>query len=157
MRQCWIFQPPTVLKTQRLLHCAAQAGLSSQLAHDAFSTNQQYHRPGYREQSEQEGASQAAQHVYYLHHFAAASPSHAQPQGQRWSHGRQHVFQMAAAPAAAAPNIRPGRWMGFFTTICGTLAALAAFATALILFVRPLLKASLPLSLQNLPSECSLC
>ena len=145
MRQCWVFPPASFSKTQRLPQRAAQAGFSSPPDHDAFSNHQQHHQPGYREQLdrlEQEHAPQAGHHVHYLQQ-AAASPSHSQPHPQRRAQGRQHVFQMAAAPAAAVPNLRPGRWMGFFTTICGTLAALAAFATALILFVRPLLKASL--------------
>ncbi|KAK9843221.1 hypothetical protein WJX74_008858 [Apatococcus lobatus] len=54
--------------------------------------------------------------------------------------GRHPVCQVAAAPAAAVPSSIPGRWTGLITTVCSTLAALAAFATALILFVRPLLK-----------------
>lgn len=151
MRRCWVFQPAIKLKSQQLLHCAAQAGLFNQPARDAFGICQQQHQPGYREQleqSQQDHASQAGDHVHYFRQ-AAASPLHSEPQAQSSAQGWQHVYQMAAAPAAAAPNIRPSRWMGFFTTICGTLAALAAFATALILFVRPLLKASLPLPAQT--------
>lgn len=59
-----------------------------------------------------------------------------QQQQQRW----QQLYHMAAAPAAALPAARPSRWTGLITIICGTLAALAVFATALIIFVRPLLK-----------------